>query len=320
MGEPAGIGPELLVRVAQTRFTGQLIALANRELLLAVASELGLPLTLKNIEWQNPSEQHEPGELWIEDVPLTERVDCGQLNRRNAKAVMGLLARASELAIAKTVDAIVTAPVHKAVLNSVDDSFLGHTEFFAQQAGVEKVVMMLATERLRVTLATTHISLANVPTAISKESLEQVLKVIHDSFIAYGLTLPKIAVCGLNPHAGEDGLLGHEDQTIVAAAIDTAKTHGIKAFGPFPADSLFTQSKRDQYDVFLAMYHDQGLPVVKAIGFGQSANITLGLPYIRTSVDHGTALDIADQFKASSSSLNYAINYAIDLATGTLPQ
>lgn len=320
MGEPAGIGPELLVRIAQLQFTGQLVALANRELLQAVANQLGLPLTLKNIEWHRASQQHIPGELWIEDVPLVDTVDCGQLNQRNAKAVMSLLTRASDLAISKTVDAIVTAPVHKAVLNSVDDSFLGHTEFFAQQANVEKVVMMLATERLRVTLATTHISLANVPTAISKESLGLVLKVIHDSFKSYGLPLPQIAVCGLNPHAGEDGLLGHEDQTIVADAINTAKHQGIKAFGPFPADSLFTQSKRDQYDVFLAMYHDQGLPVVKAIGFGQSANITLGLPYIRTSVDHGTALDIADQFQASASSLNYAINYAIDLATGILPQ
>jgi 4-hydroxythreonine-4-phosphate dehydrogenase len=320
MGEPAGIGPELLVRIAQNNFDAQVIVLASSNLLQLVAEKLSLSLVLKPMDWQSSPTPHTAGELYIENVKLPEGIECGHLNKNNSESVLKMLTRAGELALSNQVKAIVTAPVHKAILNMVAPSFLGHTEFFAEQASVGKVVMMLATERLRVTLATTHIPLSQVTNTIDQSLLEKVMEVIDSSFETFGLVRPKIAVCGINPHAGEDGLLGNEDQNVVATAIESVKIKGIQAYGPFPSDSLFTQTKRDLFDVFLAMYHDQGLPVVKAIGFGQSANITLGLPYIRTSVDHGTALDIADQYVASPDSFNYAINYAIQLAKGVLPR
>ena len=320
MGEASGIGPELLVKIAQYGFNADIIVLANKSLLNQVARDLSLPLQLTAVDWNKSPQQHRKGCLQIENVSLPENVVAGKLQSKNSTAVLNMLSRAGELALAKTIDAIVTAPVHKAVLNQVNPNFLGHTEFFAEQAGVSKVVMMLATRQLRMTLATTHIPLARVSESITQQLIEQIVQIIHKSFVQLGLPQPKIAVCGLNPHAGEDGLLGHEDSNSIAPAIKELQRSGIAVEGPFPSDSLFTVSKREKFDVFLAMYHDQGLPVVKAIGFGQCANITLGLPYIRTSVDHGTALDIAAQRIASPDSLNYAINYAIQLAQGKLPQ
>jgi 4-hydroxythreonine-4-phosphate dehydrogenase len=319
MGEAAGIGPELLVKVCQQPFDAQLVVLADPQVLLAVASKLGFELKLKSIDWNLPAEKHCPGVLYYEPVNLPEEVVTGKLNPSNSAAILAMLKRAGELAISKSVDAVVTAPVHKAVLNQVDQSFLGHTEFFAAQANIKKVVMLLATNRLRIALVTTHLPLNKVSQSITAEVLRETIEVIDKSFRQFDLIAPRIAVCGLNPHAGEDGLLGTEDRDVIAPQIEVLKSKGVKVQGPFPADSLFTQKNREIYDVFLAMYHDQGLPVVKAIGFGECANITLGLPYIRTSVDHGTAIDIADQYCASSSSLEYAINYALSLAKGKLP-
>jgi len=216
------------------------------------------------------------------------------------------------------VDAIVTAPVHKANLNRIDASFFGHTEFFASKARIDKVIMMLATDELRISLATTHLPLSKVPAEITRENLERVLDIIFSSFSRLQMKNIKLAVCGLNPHAGEDGLLGYEEIEVISPVIKAFQENGYRVEGPFPADTLFTPQKRKEFDVFLAMYHDQGLPVVKTIGFGQCANITLGLPYIRTSVDHGTALDIAPDYSASPDSLEYAINYAIKMASGKL--
>jgi len=320
MGEPAGIGPEILVKLAQHQFDAEIIVLANQALLEKQAQELSLPLKLTNIDWDITPEPNTVGHLKIENIDLPSEVKVGKLNHHNSLAVLQILTRAGELALEQKVNAIVTAPVHKAILNQVNPKFLGHTEFFAEQAKIEKVVMMLATNRLRMALATTHIPLSEVSHSINIDLIKQVINIIDDSFKRLNLEAPKIAVCGLNPHAGEDGLLGREEIEIVSPAIEQLKSQGILVDGPFPSDSLFTETKRNQYDVFLAMYHDQGLPVVKAMGFGQCANITLGLPYIRTSVDHGTALDIATENIASPNSLIYATNYAIQLAKGCLPE
>jgi 4-hydroxythreonine-4-phosphate dehydrogenase len=319
MGEPAGIGPELLVKVAQQNFEGQLIAIADTRVLAQTAAHLGLPLTLKEMDWSQPVISHQPGGLFIEPVELPQTVKVGQLDPQNAAATLRMLSRASELALANRVDAIVTGPVHKANLNTCDAQFLGHTEFFAREANCEHVVMMLASGPLRICLATTHLPLAQVPAAITHTGLQTTINLILSAFDRLALPTPRIAVCGLNPHAGEGGLLGHEEQEIIQPVISTFIDAGHQVSGPFPADTLFTPQKRDSFDVALAMFHDQGLPVVKAFGFGQCANITLGLPYIRTSVDHGTALDIAADYTASAESLSYAINYAIQLASGQLP-
>ncbi|MFT6732997.1 MAG: 4-hydroxythreonine-4-phosphate dehydrogenase [Polaribacter sp.] len=320
IGEPAGIGPELVIKIAQNEFDAQLIVIGDSKYLMELASKLELPLQLIPINWQSSSVKHQPGTLYIEELPFIEKVNPGMLSSNNAKIVLQSLIKASELALEQKITAIVTAPVHKANINKIEPTFLGHTEFFAKQANIDKVVMMLATKNLRMALATTHIPLKEVSDNISQDSLFQIINVISNSFKCFNLKKPKIAVCGLNPHAGEDGLLGMEDMEIVSPAVEKLKEEGFDIEGPFPSDSLFTPQKRDIFDVFLAMYHDQGLPVVKAIGFGQTVNVTLGLPYIRTSVDHGTALDIADSFSASPSSLIYAINYTIQMAQGKLPE
>ncbi|MCW8876747.1 MAG: 4-hydroxythreonine-4-phosphate dehydrogenase PdxA [Kangiellaceae bacterium] len=320
MGEPAGIGPELIVKAAQLSFSAQLIVIGDPKVLEQTAQMLGVSLDLSTIDWQSKIEPHRSGHLWVEPISFATKVEVGKLNSQNAPCVLDILRHSNQLAMQNQVQAIVTAPVHKEILNQADDSFFGHTEFFASHADASDVVMMLATNSLRITLATTHLPLSKVPQVITKELLTTKISTILDN-LENTLRRPvKLAVCGLNPHAGEGGLLGKEDDSVIAPVIKEFQQQGKQVFGPFPADTLFTPQKRDKFDVFLAMYHDQGLPVVKAFGFGQCANITLGLPYIRTSVDHGTALDIAASFQANSDSLEYAINYAIQLIQGKLPQ
>lgn len=330
MGEPAGIGPELLVRISQFDLNVELIVLADPQLLLTVAEKLEIPLgvTLINCKKSESAhadlncdteKKHRRNHLYVDPIELPHSVVPGRLDKRNAQATLNMLSRASELALSGKVDAIVTAPVHKANLNQIDRQFLGHTEFFAKAANVDQVVMMLATNEMRVTLATTHLPLTQVSFAVTEKLLENILNTILKSFKQFGLSQSRVAVCGLNPHAGEDGLLGHEDAEIIAPVIKRLQQQGKSVYGPFPADTLFTPQKRQAYDVFLAMYHDQGLPVIKAFGFGQCVNVTLGLPYIRTSVDHGTALDIATSYSASCDSLKYAIDYAVQLTQGKLP-
>ncbi len=315
MGEPAGIGPELLVRIASLSFNAQIIVLADSQLLKAVAHKLGVALTLSHIDWQSQPKLHQPNHLWIEEHSCIETVVTGQLNTANAQVALNILQRASDLALDGKAQAIVTAPVHKANLNQVDPLFLGHTEYLAKRAKVDQVVMMLATRDLKVALATTHLPLAQVPQAISQEKLATTIKIINQSF-AHTKQPIKIAVSGLNPHAGEDGILGNEEVTTITPVIKALQAQKINVNGPFPADTLFTPQNRKNFDVFLAMYHDQGLPVIKALGFGECVNVTLGLPYVRTSVDHGTALDIAADFSASNESLAFALNYAIELVQG----
>lgn len=317
MGEAAGVGPELIVKIAQLNFPVQLVVLADADHLKKIAQTINLPLKLTPISWNSATKAHQAGHLWIENIPLHKDVCVGKLDAANAQTTLQILNRASELALNKMIDAVVTAPVHKANLNQVDNTFLGHTEFFAHKAKAQQVVMMLATKGLRVILATTHIPLARVAAAITQQHLIAVLQTALNDLQKYYQPV-KIAVCGLNPHAGENGLLGDEEQKIILPVIDFFQQNNQQVAGPFPADTLFTEDKRAKYDVFLAMYHDQGLPVIKALGFGRCANITLGLPYIRTSVDHGTALDIAASYSASADSLEYAIHYAIQMAHGRL--
>lgn len=314
-GEPAGIGPDLSIQLAQQQQQAQLIAIAAPELLAERAAQLELPLELVPINLNEPAKLAGPGQLYVLPHTLKQRVDVGKLNTVNSRYVLDTLQSALDGSVKGDFDAIVTAPVHKGVINEAGYEFSGHTEFFADGAGVKKVVMMLATQTLRVALATTHLPLTAVSAAITRDSLTQVIQIIDSSLKQqFGLTQPRIAVCGLNPHAGEGGYLGHEEIDTIQPVIDMLSAQGIAVTGAWPADTIFNQDKLADYDVVLAMYHDQGLPVLKHHGFGKAVNVTLGLPFIRTSVDHGTALDLAGSGLASASSLQAAVDMALSMA------
>lgn len=308
-GEPAGVGPELLVRLAQepvAQLQGlQLIAVCDAQLLQQSAQHLGLPLTLHPADSTVASGA---GNLSVLEVPLAEPARPGTLNPANAHYVLQTLRTAADGCLSGSFDALVTGPVHKGVINDAGVAFSGHTEFFAERAGVDRVVMMLATEGLRVALATTHLPLKDVASAISRQSLTEVIGILqHDLTAHFGIPDPRILVCGLNPHAGEGGHLGMEEIEVIEPVLTELRARGLNLVGPLPADTLFTPHHLEHADAVLAMYHDQGLPVLKYKGFGNAVNITLGLPFIRTSVDHGTALDIAGQGIADLGSLHTAI-------------
>jgi 4-hydroxythreonine-4-phosphate dehydrogenase len=314
-GEPAGIGPDLCVQLAQQQQHAQLIAIADPELLRQRAAKLDLPLHLIEADLSSPAAINEPGSLYYLPVTLKDDVVAGELNPANSHYVLQSLQVALDGSLKKTFDAIVTAPVHKGVINDAGVSFSGHTEFFADGADVARVVMMLATHDLRVALATTHLPLQAVSAAITRSSLDQIIHIIDSSLQhQFGITSPRIAVCGLNPHAGEGGHLGREEIDVIEPVIENCQSKGLGVSGPWPADTIFNQDKLKDYDVVLAMFHDQGLPVLKHHGFGKAVNVTLGLPFIRTSVDHGTALDMAGTGRASSGSLQTAVDMAIDMA------
>ncbi len=317
-GEPAGIGPDLCVQLAQQPPHAQLIAIADPQLLADRAALLGLPLQLREFSATAPPHRSEPGELFIAPVPLSRAVTPGQLDPGNADYVLQTLRRAVEGCLQGEFDALVTGPVHKGVINEAGGiPFSGHTEFLAGLTGTRRVVMMLATPGLRVALATTHLPLAEVSRNITPQRLEEVIRILHHEMgQRFGLATPRIMVCGLNPHAGEGGHLGREEVEVIAPLLERLRSEGMHLFGPLPADTLFTPRYLDEADAVLAMYHDQGLPVLKHMGFGRAVNITLGLPLIRTSVDHGTALELAGSGQADTGSLNYAIEVAIDMATG----
>lgn len=304
-GEPAGIGPDLCVQLAQQQQTCELVVIADPQLLQQRAQQLGLPINLELSDLAKPAHVAIKGTLRYLPVALAEPVIAGVLNSANSAYVLNTLQLALDGCQEGTFDAVVTAPVHKGIINDAGFTFSGHTEFFADGAGVEQVVMMLATPTLRVALATTHLPLKMVSQAITQASLTRVIEIIHQ-----GLSSPRIAVCGLNPHAGEGGHLGTEEIEVISPVIKRLTKQGINLSGPWPADTIFVQEKLHDFDVVLAMYHDQGLPVLKHQGFGRAVNVTLGLPFIRTSVDHGTALDIAGTGKATISSLQAAIDMA----------
>lgn len=312
LGEPAGIGVELVVKLAQQGQLDQCIVIGDQNLIQQYINEQEIPLTING--------HQQPGNLSLRchHISCNDSVEWGVLNPNNSEYVLNLLNHAAEGCLTGKYAAMVTCPLHKGIINEglADDAvkFTGHTEYLAELSGTPKVVMMLLNQHMRVALATTHIPLKDVASHISKESLSSTLDiVIHDMKKTFAINEPKIAVCGLNPHAGEDGHLGMEEIDTINPVIKAYQEHGKNVFGSIPADTLFTVDKLKNYDAVLAMYHDQGLAPLKYAGFGESVNITLGLPFIRTSVDHGTALDIAGKNLASADSLLAAINLTKEL-------
>lgn len=313
-GEPAGIGPDLAVMLAQepAAVTG-LTAIADPDLMTARAEVLGLPF-----QALTPDETpRQPGELAVEPVPLAVTAVPGELNVANVPYVLETLHRAVDGCMSGEFAALVTGPVHKGVINEAGMLFTGHTELLAERSGAEQVVMMLATRELRVPLVTTHLPLKDVSAAITIRHLEKVIRILRTDLVTkFGIEAPRIDVCGLNPHAGEGGHLGMEEIEIIEPVLERLRSEGMDLRGPLPADTAFAQHRIPESDAILAMYHDQGLPVLKHAGFGRAVNITLGLPFIRTSVDHGTALDLAGTGKANMGSLHEAIAIALECISG----
>ena len=314
LGEPAGIGPDLAIMHCQQVNESELVVFADPQLLCDRARQLALPLTLRTVDLSQPARPLKAGELAIVEIPLAEACQPSMLNPANANYVLECLDQAIVACQARICHGMVTGPVHKGVINDAGIAFSGHTEYLQQKTGSKGVVMMLATEGLKVALVTTHLPLKEVAAAITRERLIRVITLLHrDLQDKFGLRNPAILVCGLNPHAGENGHLGREEIDTIIPALETLRQQGIHCLGPLPADTLFTSKYLVDADAVLAMYHDQGLPVLKYKGFGQAANITLGLPIIRTSVDHGTALDLAATGRIDCGSLGTAIDYAITM-------
>jgi 4-hydroxythreonine-4-phosphate dehydrogenase len=325
-GEPAGIGPELCVQLAAT--TPGVVVIADKHLLQQRAEMLGIHLQVR--EWQvdsskceerdSPFPTHDlplstPHSLSVVHVPLAEPSQPGILNVANSEYVLATLRRAVQGCQSGEFSGIVTAPVHKGIINDAGIPFTGHTEFLAELTETPQVVMMLAGGGMRVALVTTHLALREVPGAITAPLLESVLRIIHrDLQRRFGISNPRILVAGLNPHAGEGGHMGREEIEVMIPVLDKLRAGGMNVSAPLPADTLFTPDKLAQCDCVLTMYHDQGLPVLKHASFGQGVNVTLGLPIIRTSVDHGTALDLAGTGKAGSGSLKEALRIAAQMA------
>jgi len=317
-GEPAGIGPDLCVMLAQEARAFDLLVLADVSLLRQRAVQRGLPLELENYVPSQPVART-AGKLSVLHLPLAAPCVPGQLNLANSDYVLTLLDRAARGCLSGEFCAMVTAPVHKGVINDAGIAFQGHTEFLQACANVPQVVMMLAGAGMRVALATTHFALKDVPAQITRDGLETTLRIIdQDLRQRFGITCPRILVAGLNPHAGESGHLGSEEIEIIEPVLNKLRAAGMSLIGPLPADTLFNPDRLRQADCVLAMYHDQGLPVLKFASFGAGVNITLGLPFIRTSVDHGTALDLAGSGNIESGSLQVAIQTARDMAATSL--
>ena len=312
-GEPAGIGPDICLSLADRVDERPIVVLADINMLRDRAKTLNQ--TVDIIEYMGQVESSKQGELFVEHVPLDEDVVLGELNPKNSAYVLEQLRRSAFYAMQGESVGVATAPVQKSVINDAGIHFSGHTEYYQEFAGVDRVVMMLATKTLRVALVTTHLALRNVADAITQERLHQVIDIlIHDLKTKFKIQHPHILVCGLNPHAGEGGYLGMEEIEVINPVLESYREQGINMSLSMPADTLFTPENLKDADAVLAMYHDQGLPVLKAQGFGEAINITLGLPFIRTSVDHGTALSLAGTGLAKSSSLQVAVDLALELA------
>lgn len=311
-GEPAGVGPELLIRLAATDLPADLIAISDRALMERAAAHCGVSIELLDDDGRRQTTRC-AGTLRLHQVPLSVTEVVGHPDSRNAEHVLAILAEAADGCMSDRYDAVVTAPLQKATINDAGTPFSGHTEFFATRAHAD-VVMMLASPELRVALATTHLPLRAVADAITRESLTLTLRILHAELCAkFGFAEPRIAVLGINPHAGEGGHMGREEIDTVIPVLEQLRADGMRLLGPFPADTAFVPAQRARYDAVLAMYHDQALPVLKSEAFDRTVNLTLGLPFIRTSVDHGTALDLAGTGKADPASLIAAANMAMDL-------
>jgi len=318
-GEPSGIGPDLILQLANHIWPVELVICADLNVLKSRAELLNKQISF--IEYQRDGKQVTPniGQLTVAHIAAPADVVAGQLDMANGAYVLDTLRFASRGCLSGEFAAVVTAPVHKGIINDAGVAFSGHTEFFAEQADVDLVVMMLATTGLRVALATTHLPLSAVPSAITEPLLDSIITILNVELKnKYGIQNPTIYVCGLNPHAGEGGHMGREEIEVIEPALDNIRAKGVNLIGPLPADTLFQEKYLQNADAVLAMYHDQGLPVLKYKGFGQSVNITLGLPFIRTSVDHGTALDLAGTGKADSGSLICAVNEAITMVQSNI--
>ncbi|MDV2441799.1 4-hydroxythreonine-4-phosphate dehydrogenase PdxA [Acinetobacter gerneri] len=312
-GEPAGIGPDICLSLADRVDERPIVVLADLNMLSDRAQILKQNVEL--IEYKGQTESSGKGQLYVEHIALNEAVVLGELNAQNSAYVLEQLRRSADYAMQGKSVGVATAPVQKSIINDAGIHFSGHTEYYQEFAGVERVVMMLATKTLRVALATTHLPLRDVADAITQERLYQVIDILlHDLKTKFKIQHPHILVCGLNPHAGEGGYLGHEEIDTINPVLETYRENGINLSLSLPADTLFTPEHLKDADAVLAMYHDQGLPVLKSQGFGEAINITLGLPFIRTSVDHGTALSLAGTGQAKSSSLHVAVDLALDLA------
>jgi 4-hydroxythreonine-4-phosphate dehydrogenase len=315
-GEPAGIGPDICVTLAQRPPSDtELVIVGDQATFEQRAQQLNLPLSLQPFSASKPTSST-AGKLTIFQVNVEQEVVPGELNTANAEYVLETLRTATNQVMSGSLDALVTGPVHKGAINDAGVAFTGHTEFLAAHCKQDLTVMMLATEGLRVALATTHLPLAKVPGAINKDLLRKIISILHADLVQkFGIENPTILVCGLNPHAGEGGHLGQEEIEIIEPVLAELQSSGMDLIGPLPADTLFTAKYLDHADAVLSMYHDQGLPVLKFKGFGDACNITLGLPMIRTSVDHGTALDIAGTGTANTGSMYNAIATATDMAS-----
>lgn len=311
-GEPAGIGPDLCLLLAQQAQPQILVAVASLDLLQQRAELLRLKVQLISVTPQAWPKQPAPAQaLYVWDTPLQAPVQVGQLDVRNASYVLETLTRAAQGCVDGLFAGMITAPVHKGIINEAGIAFSGHTEFLAELTHTQQVVMMLATRGLRVALVTTHLPLSEVPAAITEERLERVIRILQADLVnKFGISQPRILVCGLNPHAGEGGHLGREELEVIEPCLERLRAQGMDLVGPLPADTLFTPKNLDHCDATLAMYHDQGLPVLKYKGFGAAVNVTLGLPIVRTSVDHGTALSLAGTGQVDVGSLEVALETA----------
>jgi 4-hydroxythreonine-4-phosphate dehydrogenase len=314
-GEPAGVGPDLCLELARRAWPCELVCLADRHMLQERARRLGL--TELKLRAYRPDERraHLAGELAVLDCPLAEPAEPGRLSVRNAASVLAMLDRAIDGCLGGEFQAMSTAPVQKSIIEDAGFKFSGHTEYLAARTRAARPVMMLAAGEMRVALATTHLPLRDVSEAVTPELLCEVLEILdRDLKRWWRLSAPRIAVCGLNPHAGEGGHLGDEEIRIITPALERMRARGLDVSGPLPADTVFVPRLLERYDAVLAMYHDQGLPVIKHAHFESTVNVTLGLPIVRTSVDHGTALDLAGTGRADARSLEAAVRLAIELA------
>ena len=316
-GEPAGIGPDACVMLAQSAWEADLVVAGDAELLRSAAAALSLPLQIERYESAGAMTSHRAGTLRVLHIPTAVPVIAGQLDARNARYVLSMLDRACDGCTNGEFAAMVTAPVQKSTIIEAGFAFVGHTEYLASRTRAALPVMMLVTGDLRVALVTTHLPLSEVPKAVTLERVLATVRIVHMDLGRYfNLAAPRIAVLGLNPHAGESGHLGREEIEVLEPAIRRLKDEGLDITGPLPADTAFTPHSLARSDAIVAMYHDQGLPVIKYAGFGNAVNITLGLPILRTSVDHGTALDLARTGKADAGSLRAALALAVQLSGG----
>jgi 4-hydroxythreonine-4-phosphate dehydrogenase len=314
-GEPAGIGPDICLALAREPLPCRVVIVADPDTLRARAAMTGMDVTVTEIDAKDAHKgKAEQGELLVIATRFPEPAACGQLNPANSRTLLDGLKLAVDACVDGRFAGLVTAPLQKSVINDAGIPFIGHTEYLAECTGAKRPVMLLVAGDLRVALASTHLPLRDVPDYLTQDGIRTVLQILFDELrLKFNIDTPEVIVCGLNPHAGEAGHLGTEDAAIIAPVVDEFTARGYKVRGPIPADTAFTPAA-GRKDAVLAMYHDQGLPVLKYAGFGHAVNVTLGLPIIRTSVDHGTALDIAGSGRADAGSLIQAVRLAAELA------